>query len=421
MRFNEAGLRNHLAVPLAVFALFAHTVSLAAVCSSVAAGPFQSASAWDCNCNPSACDTVIISHNITSAVDLTLINALLVVNDSGMLQVSGRLAVNAVNVVVNGSMAATTMEWHLADSLINQGVLVADSFLFFEGDLVNYGSLDAQGYFGVAFFPVSYEVRNYGSVQAGDVFCARYFLNQGLLVCHNAHLMIYYSSMGSADAASVLMQSTIGIGEQANFFVSDTLQIVQSFEDYGFVQCGHFVNGWSIGTAQSQVFAGGVLQCGTFLNQSNGFMSGPGTICIAGHSENHGTINAPITICDISLDVVAPPYMDVNTGGFLQPIAYCNGDACATVEVQETSPAHGISLSPNPSVGNMLLDLDGSSDVARIELLDGLGRLVLVINAPYAGPMTITRDGLDAGAYAVVVRDSAGTVLTRAKAVFVDH
>lgn len=318
-----------------------------------------------------------------------------------------------------GSVDATAIEVHLTDSLLNEGTVSADSISFYEGSLENDGSVVA-GFFGVAFFPASYSIHNSGSMDLGDLHCARYFLNNGDLTCSYMNMFILYCSAGAVVTADMFVLGSLGVGADASLFVVDTLQVAQSGEDYGFVQCGQFVNGWSMGTASFQVFSEGVLQCGAFTNQANGSVLGPGTICISGHSENHGGISAPITICDITLEDVQPPYLDMNTGGFLQPITYCGNTACATVGLAEQEEASPVDTYPVPAADRVTIDLRDRPATA-LALLDSHGAVVRNVSGPLVGKVVLEREQLPAGVYLVRLLQPSGLGERSIRVLFSDH
>lgn len=393
----------------------------AASCHSVTDGAFGNPLVWDCQCVPASCDTLVISHAVTSGESILLVGSFLLVEATGSLEVQGRLRMDlsSCEILSSGSLDAGAIEMHLEENLVNHGFMGADSVLLFEGDLTNYGILQATAFFGDAFFPAAYWVRNFGQMDLGDIYSGRPWRNDGELIAERANFGWFHAQAGSAQFSSVFVQVFMEVLAPGSVFVHDTLRIVQSFDDYGFVQCGHFLNGWSIGTAQAQVFGGGVLQCGTFTNDEGHFISGPGAICISDHSENHGVINAPITICDITLDVAVPPYLDVNTGSFQQPISYCSNASCLTLDVPENQGLRVMAY-PIPAVDEVAVDIRGTG-VADLEVVDVTGEVVRRVEGPFSHKLVLKRAGLASGVYLVRMHMVADGVVRTTRILFVDN
>ncbi len=280
-------------------------------------------------------------------------------------------------------------------------MMSADTLLVYEGEFINRGDLEVPLICGVTFWADQFS--NFGQMNCGWLESYPPFVNAADLHCADVNASFMFNSGSMTVDGSVRVSVDLGNDAGASLMVLDTLLLFQYAENSGFIQCGQFVNGWSMGTAQTQINAGGVLQCASFLNQSNGFISGPGSICISGHSENHGSINAPIQICDITLDIVAPPYLDVNTGGFSQPIYHCVGNDCATVGVQDLGVEVSDALFPVPASGSFTLR--STLQIASAEIRDASGRVVRTIG-PFNGEIVVPRLGLPAGFYTVVLHTS---------------
>lgn len=394
----------------------------ATTCRSVANGLFADPLKWDCACVPLGCDTLFIEHDISAPVDLSIASQLVQIESSGSLTVEGRLVFTQSTFSISnyGEVSALTVEFHALDSVANHGSIMSDSLMIFGGDFLNYGVIEVATYCGAGYNPSNQLLWNYGVFDCVELVADKRIRNEGTLRCSSGSVYHYYSTNGTTTAGSFFVEGRLDVDSFASVFVIDTLQIQQYMENYGLIQSGQFVNGWVIGTAQSYIHAGGVLQCGSFLNQDNGFIYGPGTICISGHSENHGTINAPITICDITLDVVAPPYLDVNTGGYLQPIYHCPIGSCSSVGISERTEV-ALLVYPVPAGRALTLDLGSPGDVSSIDLHDALGRVVRSFRGPFPSYVTVERDGLPAGIYWVTLRSQNGSTVATARVVFVEN
>lgn len=391
----------------------------ATTCTTVQAGEWGDSSTWDCGCQPEVCDTLIVQHAV-SADDLVLGSLLFSVVSSGSLSVSGSAVFSASNVrvVVEGEIQAVELVFNTADSVIVSGSVDCARLFFNAGSLLNSGTITASEFCGFSWFPFPFNHahHNSGYLSCGGLSSYAVLLNTGHLNSVYGNFTVL-SNLGTAVFNDRLfVQSILGVGDAA-LVIADTLQVVQLMELYGAVQCGQFVNGWSTGSAQTWLYAGSELVCGNFLNQSNGFLYGPGSLCISGHSENHGVISAPINICDITLAADAPPpYVDVNTGGYLLPIYRCAAGTCATVGMNEPIYREALLLSPNPA--DDWVDIAVHPAASEVVLLDGLARTVVAKAGPFTGVVRLARNGLPDGCYMVLVTDDAGQVISRERLFF---
>ncbi|MBL0127762.1 MAG: T9SS type A sorting domain-containing protein [Flavobacteriales bacterium] len=311
----------------------------------------------------------------------------------------------STKVIIEGFLEAEEVVFNTVDSILVTGNINCERIFFNNGSLRNTGMITASEFCGLSWFPFPF---NHAHVNDGEFICGglsayAVLVNTGNLMSGYGNFTVFSTTGFATFDGRLFVQSLLGVGEEGSLFVSDTLQIVQHFEDYGFVQCGHFVNGWSMGTAQSQVFAGGLLQCHDFINQTNGFVNGPGTICISGHSENHGVLNGPINICDISLDVVVAPYLDVNDGGFTLPVYHCANDPCATVGIAETEHTSGPLLYPSPTSGSFTIAMAGFVNARMVQVIDAVGRTRRLIQGPFPDQLVVDRGDLGSGVYLIAI------------------
>jgi hypothetical protein len=396
--------------------------SSAAICVSIADGEFSSPDNWSCGCNPASCDTLVITHHMTATGSVGLAQGGLEIDASGSLDVIGdfRLLPGFKRALFLGNLTARTVELNAQDSVVSYGTMLCDSIWIRLARYVNYGELEATDFFGAVGFPGMQPIYNAGSIRTGLCVSGHQILNEGQWVSDRASLNWYISEGGSATFEDCSVHVFSELGQGATLVVSDTLRIQQDLESFGLLHCGTFINGAILGTALTRLYLGSELVCGNFVNQSNGFLYGPGSLCIAGHSENHGVISAPINICDITLASDAPPpYLDVNTGGFLLPIYRCAVGSCATVGMREPAAREALTLRPNPAEDWVDIAVHPSASV--VVLLDGLGRTVLNRAGPFTSVIRLSRNGLVDGCYMVIVIDEVGQVISRERLFFIKN
>lgn len=410
-------IRNSVVIMVLMVVLIDDTAG--AVCHTVQSGAWNVPANWDCGCDPASCDTLVIAHHMTATVGMALSVGYLEIQVNGSLDVAEefRMLLGCGRALFQGNLTARTIEINAQDSVVSYGTMLCDSIWIRQGRYVNRGELDATEFFGAVGFPGMQPLYNVGLVRTGLCVSGHIIVNEGHWISSRASLNWYYSEGGDALFDDFLLHVSSEIGQAASLVVSDTIRVQQYFDSYGLIQCGTFVNGAVIGTAQTRLYVGSELVCGNFINQSNAFLYGPGSLCISGHSENHGVISAPISICDISLESPPqPPYMDVNTGGFLQPIYYCTPGSCATVGVAEDEALVQMRVRPVPAEDWVVVDLPAPA--SSLVLRDGLGCLVYKQHGPFTHEARLSRGDLPAGWYAVEVIGGDGAIIGRARLLF---
>lgn len=345
------------------------------------------------------------------------------IEEQGALVTSSsiRFGIGSSNVLVDGWLSAVYLEFNVSDSVTINGEVDCDTLLLSRGALINRGVVAAVSTLAISVY-ANY-LLNWAHLECGYLATYRVVGNEGVLVCDSAAVGEFYSQTGSTTVnGSMLAFIDLGIlGPQASLMVSDDLQLVQYMENYGSISCGHLLNGDTVGTAISRIYGTGVVQCEAFTNAESGRLYGPGTLCVAGHSENHGLVGGPVRICDATPTSSTPPFMDVHDGALLLPIYGCSSTVCASLGLPETPfPAYAV-LSPQPATESFTITLSDPEDVASIILIDATGRIMRSIAGPFSGTVGIDRENLQSGLYIVMINDRIGRPITSTRAVFADH
>ena len=380
-------------------------------CTTISDGPWSDPTVWDCGCEPTACDSLVIGHALTHAGDL-LVDAVHVrILPAGELVVQGELLLEArlhcAGVVeaeyfrmpglldtleCAGSIQAA--EVRIANTWShNTGQIMASDSLQLEenNNFENWGDLSCgfafmQGvFYNHGSFSVDRGVRSLAMVNSGEIRCGGSF----------AVTSIYYN-----EPEALLQADSIFLFSMANHLRSTVIA------DSAF----YIGNQW-ISTAQVTVHDDALVICRKDLHNF-GALTGDGSICVARHSANHGTISG-VDLCDATPPSTGPAMVDVNNGTIANSVSYCATLACDGLGVQVADAAPAWSLWPNPSPG--MAQLQGPADAGRVQLLvhDAAGREVLrAEHVAGAGPITLRTEGWSRGAYAVrVVSERAAQVL----------
>ncbi|MBL0129675.1 MAG: T9SS type A sorting domain-containing protein [Flavobacteriales bacterium] len=387
-------------------------------CHSVANGSFSDPGSWDCGCVPTACDTVVISHQLWIDGPLDFTSPVLWITAEGVLSSNAvfRLLPDSRTVLVDGQLTAEHVLFATLDSVLVNGSIIADTLSIYNCTFTNRGFIDVPALLGVSFWCDYFF--NYGQVVTDLLVSYSAFANDSAIVCTKAGMTDLYNTGNVTVNGSLLISSFLENGADATLSISDTLLVVQYMDNYGYIGCDQFINGDSVGTAFSHIYTGGLLQCNGVINGENGYLYGPGTLCISGHSENHGLVSGPIRVCDTTPTNSTAPFMDVHDGSVFLPVYGCGGVACSTVGVPEPIADALFVLSPQPAAESFTIRYKRFQDIGSVTLRDATGRAVRSINGPFGETILVQREVLRAGLYIVVINGRDGHPITSSKAIF---
>ncbi len=142
-------------------------------------------------------------------------------------------------------------------------------------------------------------------------------------------------------------------------------------------------------------------------------IEGEGRICVSGYSENTGTIQGEIDICDLTPTASSPPFIDVNSGTVAGSVTFCAEGSCGPNPVADLQHTlFGVRAYPVPAQDWLTIEAPAQ---ARITLLDCSGREVHSAFAPQSGRSTLSISWIPSGVYVAEVRD--GTARHRIRVV----
>lgn len=385
------------------------------LCQTVANGSIEDPEVWDCGCAATSCDTLIISHDIL--VQENLGTSIL---DQRHIEITATGSVICVGDIVlygtltnSGSISGERLVCFGSGNVLNQGSISGDYLLFNCDTIFNQNSVIA-----IDTVATSYTTRLYNSGEVRATHCQ--FLSQ-------------VANWGLIETGTLFAQRNV---YNAATVTSQGLVDLRSLsENFGTMACGHLhqvsgtlVNRGSITingdlvineSVSAELETGSTVLTRNMLALEDSHLTGPGSICILEHAENHGLLEA-VRICDLSPTITEPPYLDVHAGQLMTmlPIYYCNATTCATVDVSEADPSAGANLYPNPSTGLVQMELAQPAAAVRSwVLLDALGRRVMGSRGTFQGSLSLDLTGHGEGSYWLELRVADGTVMERVRLV----
>lgn len=390
---------------------------LAEACHTIASGNWNDSTVWDCGCDPSACDTLIVSHAMVATLPDTEINAtFLRIEPAGSITSNGQLSV--FGTLHNyGSIDVVRMWCFYSGTFRNYSNIVADVFINVKDTCFNFGSIQANDSIVNGW---GRNMHNWSGVLQGNVI-----LNLGMI--HNlgatCSLMgAEYNGRLQSNEGSISIVGRVELSllvQNSGSITAGSLHVLNGFENDGIIICtDSLINGVPEFQAISNNHINAIVETQNFLNHQSCEIRDQGTICISGTSINNGTLGNFAHICDTSPTTTEWPYLDVNTGIVESSVIICQLGLCS-VGIGEYSNLAQLTVYPNPSSDAVVMEL-GSAAVKSIELVDGSGRIIRTMQGPFREQVTMQRMGLEAGCYIVMAYDAQGSLLGRSQVIFVD-
>jgi hypothetical protein len=138
--------------------------------------------------------------------------------------------------------------------------------------------------------------------------------------------------------------------------VSGTLEVV-----------GSFVNNGEL------IMDGGFFQVEGDL-QNILLIDGDGSICVYDSTNNEGSINGTVDICDATPTTSIAPIVDQNTGTIAGTVTYCTNSVCSFAGIEDHAQDR-IGVYPDPAASGGSIRLTGDlRDLRSIALVDATGR-----------------------------------------------
>ncbi|MBL0126310.1 MAG: T9SS type A sorting domain-containing protein [Flavobacteriales bacterium] len=132
-----------------------------------------------------------------------------------------------------------------------------------------------------------------------------------------------------------------------------------------------------------------------------GTIEGEGRICVAGFSENTGTIQGQIDVCDLTPTVSSPPFLDVNSGTVAGSVSFCVGESCGPMAIADRNVLADARLWPFPAQHELYVEAPVGSSLT---IIDAIGRTVLALTKLNAARVTVDISSLPPGTYIALLR-----------------
>lgn len=130
-------------------------------------------------------------------------------------------------------------------------------------------------------------------------------------------------------------------------------------------------------------------------------IEGEGRFCVAGFTENTGTIQGQVDFCDLTPTVSSPPFIDVNTGTVAGSVTFCAPGGCGPQGMHLRPEACNIRIWPVPAQDHLFVQV---AIGAMVSLQDACGRTVLSAVSSTAEQILFSIAHLPPGVYLAVMR-----------------
>jgi len=412
-------------------------VCLGSTCATMDDGSFSATSIWDCGCDPATCDTLIIRNALVFDTDLLIANPYLLVTANGSLAGSGTGQLVITGTISNdGNITGTYVRFFDHGKLTNTGTVAAGVLITVKDSTLNYGSMTGNDSLVLGY---ARRMRNYGQLNADVFYSLGFYQNHGNTAANSiASANWYYTNSGNTTANSFFSRSF-------DSWPGGTMEVS------GKMICGSFDNSGSV-VADSLIIQGGWLLDGSttctsaliieapsnpydihldfggtigtivtrdLLVQQGVTIYGRGTLCISGHSENHGHFGHILDVCDLSRTSDEPPYLDVNTGTYHPSVTFCESPLCIGVGIPESLGEQVLHVFPQPIVGRYTVELPPEwKGTVTVEISDLLGRTAQLGTFSGTDRLQLERNTAVSGLHILVLRGPAGEVTHRQAVLF---
>lgn len=328
--------------------------SMAATKKTVASGDWFEPSNWSPAGVPFMEDTVIVSHEMTSADNIEFMASLFILENSGIVICDSMFAVLG-NVISYGVLNTFSYLDEGGDSTIIYGDVVTPLMVISNLYSANYGEILADT------LVMAESGHNYGYMEAAIfVAGATEFVN-------HSGAALYSTDMG---IFSTITTNETGAHMELNFFMADI-----SFTNDGTIEADMWM-------------------------QMGGTVDGAGRFCIANCFQNSGDIGGTVDICDATPNDGS---CDLNSGTIAGTVTFCEAIPCWTsVGIEERDAA--VQVYPNPAHDFLRIQNAGSDVIWSVS--DVNGKIWLTGNN-LEGELVIDISALSTGVYILSLANGA--------------
>ena len=414
-------LRGMRSVGILVMLLWSMGCLAQMVVQSVADGDWNNALTWDCSSVPQDGDTVLIDHSISLSMDLTFLNGWVVVGSNGLLHgmpdksfTSTARFTNHGSVLIYRFTLLDAQTW--TDSLVNTGAIYATRMAVRRRG-VNTGTITTID--SLVFDRTSFW--NEGSVSSRVTWIRDSLVwNDGLFTSYDLTVDSsgLFHNAGSCDVTHDLVIRNTG-----NYTAADGSTLNRVVHD---VDLRWGLNIWAaemtignrlmLSDADGPIphvtffVTGGSIHTKDLVNQ--GWLAGPGTVCISDSSINEGLLHPGLVICDATTSTLAWPFLDVDLGTVDPGVQFCPAGSCS-VGIPDGADVPRPRLYPRPFRDELSIHFPLERPVSVI-IWSAQGEIVPAIAHRRGAHLVFELGALSAGLYCVEIRTDHQRFVLRA-------
>ncbi|MBK6774704.1 MAG: hypothetical protein IPG74_02255 [Flavobacteriales bacterium] len=373
---------------------------------------------WDCGCQPSTCDTLLIMHAVVATGSATFTNAFVLISADGVLtsldtlSFTGRFENQGLvdvhrlvqpqgnQVWSNSGSVTASVVWLWGDSVLNTGVVHASDTLNIgpATTALNHGLMEGDFLWSGGIY--NYDTLLFSGAQMDwPLVNSGYCRISGLLI---NLLLIANETSGVLNADSILCYGQI---DNRNVIHADSLlQFGTDLFPQG--EISYFPN-----TAR--------IECGNLKN--HGDILGQGDICVRDSTINYatGTITGSPDICDATMNAIAEPFLDLNLGVVGNGVNWCDIADCATGIISHNAKPSLLSSFPVPASDVVRIVVPRSEHVAITEAIRSDGVMTPMPFTRGFGNVSLDVRATPDGVYQVRLKRIDGALIGIARIVVV--
>jgi hypothetical protein len=334
---------------LLLLTMLAPTFIFSQTITTIADGDYYNPFAWDCTCIPTAGVDAIVNHDMTTP--------------NGVLVDGGSLLINSGKSITLSAGAAGVFVTNGA-ALINYGTFTIQDVTFSEGTTINSS----------------------GSIIADSLFNQGDFTNSGIITIYD-----------------------IANDEVASLTNTGTIDIEHNFNNQGLVTNQQDISvGLDFSNCNTQaldaIFENNGTMCvvNDFANCEGDTLSGSGSYYAGGASGNAGVFAGTHTF------YTASGSLSLNTGTIQPTVTISSGtNSCTALSIAEEVQSN-LTAYPNPTTGDISIDLGQTYNQSDVKVLNMLGQVVFTQTYSSASQINLNIDG-NPGMYILEINTEEGT------------
>lgn len=382
----------------------------ASVCTTVASGDIQDPGIWDCGCDPSACDSLFVLHDLFAMGSTTFANAYVEIGSAGVLTSGDTLTFTGL-FVNNGAVAVHRIVQPWGTSWwVNHGVLSASVLWLWGDSVLNTGTIQA---FDTLNIGPATRATSFGLLH-GNYLWAGGLENHDTVQFSDAQLDLVLVNLAFCSVGGLCINLALISNEVGGLFHVDSLLSYGQIDNRGVLMADSLLQ---FGT---DLFPNGELiyhplnariECGSLKN--HGTITGQGDICVQDSTINYatGSITGSPDICDATLTATAEPFLDIDLGVVGAGVNWCAQTNCFNGVEEPHNVVHRLIASPQPATAQCTIVGALFGREATATLYSATGQPAQVRLDLFIDRVVLDLTNLAAGYYTCVVRSNSGAVV----------